>query len=188
MPSFGNGRRSALAPPALVTAAVLFTAACGEDPDTDDYEYRTQDPTDQAQEQSIYCTTADGEIVSEDLCDPALDGDDDHNHYGGSHFILIGNYGSYGSHRIGERLPVTSGTRIHPGDAAARNRVGLPSSGRVSAPAAPRAGAPAPAPGVAPAPDPGRAAPAPNPGTRVQGGIGSGPQGGKSGGGTSAGS
>jgi hypothetical protein len=185
---FSNRQRTALAIPALSSAVVLFTAACGEDPDSGpDYTYRTQDEIDAVQEpppppqpQTVYCTTADGEIVSEDLCDPALDGDGDDTHYSGSSFILLGNYGSPGSHRVGERLPIGSGTQIHPGDTAARTRVGLPPAGRVSA-------GQVPPPRAAPAPDPGRAAPAPRPNTRVQGGIGSGPQGGTSGRGSGGG-
>ncbi len=65
-------------------------------------------------EQVAYCTDENGEIVDEDLCD------DDRG-------------GGFGRGLpVGTVLP-SGGTRINPGDSAARQRAGLPGTGKVSA-------------------------------------------------------
>ncbi len=116
-----NRVRAALTTTVLATAATGFMAGCGAGGEED--------------EQVAYCTDENGEIVDEDLCD------DDRGGGGGLFFLYLGGFGR--GLPVGTVLP-SGGTRINPGDSAARQRAGLPGSGRVSG------------------------------GTRVSGGIGSG--------------
>jgi hypothetical protein len=118
-----NRVRAALTTTVLTTAATGFLTGCGVGGGEED--------------QVAYCTDKDGEIVDEDLCD-----DDRGGGFGGGLFFLyLGGFRS--GLPVGTVLP-RGGTRINPGDTAARQRAGLPGTGRVSA------------------------------GTRVSGGIGSG--------------
>ena len=117
-----NRVRAALTTTVLATAATGFMTGCGVGGD---------------EEQVAYCTDKDGEIVDEDLCDDDRGG----GLGGGLFFLYLGGFRP--GLPVGTVLP-RGGTRINPGDTAARQRAGLPSTGRVSA------------------------------GTRVSGGIGSG--------------
>lgn len=119
-----NRVRRAVQTTALATAASTFMAACATGPGEDD------------QEQVAYCTDENGEIVDDDLCDDSSGGGG-----GGLFFLYLGGFGR--GLPVGSRLP-TGGTRINPGDSAARQAAGLPGTGKVSG------------------------------GTRVSGGIGSG--------------
>jgi hypothetical protein len=118
-----NRIRAALTTTVLTTAATGFMAGCGAGADEE--------------EQVAYCTDKDGKIVDEDLCDDDRGG----GLGGGLFFLYLGGFGR--GLPVGTVLP-SGGTRINPGDSAARQRAGLPGTGRVSA------------------------------GTRVAGGIGSG--------------
>jgi hypothetical protein len=109
-----NRVRAALTTTVLATAATGFMAGCaagGEDED----------------EQVAYCTDENGEIVDEDLCD------DDRRGGGigpGLFFLYLGGFRP--GLPVGTVLP-SGGTRINPGDSAARQRAGLPATGKVSA-------------------------------------------------------
>ncbi len=110
--AFSNRVHSALTTTVLATAATGFLAGCGAGGQ---------------QEQVAYCTNEDGEIVDDDLCD---DGGGGGGGLGGGLFFLY-----LGGFRPG--LPVGSvlpagGTRVNPGDSAARQRYGLPGTGKVS--------------------------------------------------------
>jgi hypothetical protein len=118
-----NRIRAALTTTVLTTAATGFMAGCGVGGGDD--------------EQVAYCTDKDGKIVDEDLCDDDRGG----GLGGGLFFLYLGGFGR--GLPVGTVLP-SGGTRINPGDTAARQRAGLPTTGRVKA------------------------------GTRVAGGIGSG--------------
>ncbi len=108
-----NRVRAALTTTVLATAATGFMAGCtagGED-----------------DEQVAYCTDENGEIVDEDLCD------DDRGGGGigpGLFFLYLGGFRP--GLPVGTVLP-SGGTRINPGDSAARQRAGLPGTGKVSA-------------------------------------------------------
>lgn len=117
-----NRVRAALTTTVLATAATGFMAGCGVGGEED--------------EQVAYCTDEDGEIVDDELCD-----DDRVGGGGGLFFLYLGGFRS--GLPVGTVLP-RGGTRINPGDTAARQRAGLPGSGTVTG------------------------------GTRVSGGIGSG--------------
>ncbi|MCW2636387.1 MAG: hypothetical protein JWQ99_2754 [Blastococcus sp.] len=117
-----NRVRAALTTTVLATAATGFMTGCGVGND---------------EEQVAYCTDKDGKVVDEDLCDDDRGG----GLGGGLFFLYLGGFGR--GLPVGTVLP-GGGTRINPGDTAARQRAGLPGTGRVSA------------------------------GTRVSGGIGSG--------------
>ena len=105
-----NRVRAALTTTVLATAATGFMAGCGAGGDDD--------------EQVAYCTDENGEIVDEDLCD------DDRGGGGGLFFLYLGGFGR--GLPVGTVLP-SGGTRINPGDSAARQRAGLPGTGKVSA-------------------------------------------------------
>ncbi|NEK59171.1 hypothetical protein GCU56_14995 [Geodermatophilus sabuli] len=120
-----NRVRSALTTTVLATAATGFMAGCGAGGEDDE------------QEQVAYCTNEDGEIVDDDLCD------DDRGGFGGGGLFFLYLGGFRPGLPVGTVLP-RGGTRISPGDTAARQRAGLPPSGKVTG------------------------------GTRVSGGIGSG--------------
>ncbi len=107
--AFSNRVRGALTTTVLATAATGFLAGCGSEDE---------------EEQVAYCTNEDGEIVDDDYCD------DDYRGGGGGLFFLY-----LGAFRPG--LPVGTvlprgGTRINPGDTAARQRYGLPGTGKVT--------------------------------------------------------
>jgi hypothetical protein len=108
-----NRVRAALTTTVLATAATGFMAGCaagGED----------------EEEQVAYCTDENGEIVDEDLCD-----DDRGGGIGpGLFFLYLGGFRP--GLPVGTVLP-SGGTRINPGDSAARQRAGLPATGKVSA-------------------------------------------------------
>jgi len=105
-----NRVRAALTTTVLATAATGFMAGCGAGGDDD--------------EQVAYCTDENGEIVDEDLCDDNRGGG------GGLFFLYLGGFGR--GLPVGTVLP-PGGTRINPGDSAARQRAGLPGTGKVSA-------------------------------------------------------
>jgi hypothetical protein len=105
-----NRVRAALTTTVLATAATGFMAGCGAGGEDD--------------EQVAYCTDENGEIVDEDLCD------DDRGGGGGLFFLYLGGFGR--GLPVGTVLP-SGGTRINPGDTAARQRAGLPGTGKVSA-------------------------------------------------------
>jgi hypothetical protein len=107
-----NRVRAALTTTVLATAATGFMAGCGAGGDDED-------------EQVAYCTDENGEIVDEDLCD-----DDRRGGGGGLFFLYLGGFGR--GLPVGTVLP-GGGTRINPGDSAARQRAGLPGTGKVSA-------------------------------------------------------
>ena len=107
-----NRVRAALTTTVLATAATGFMAGCGVGSD---------------EEQVAYCTDKDGEIVDEDLCDDDRGGG---GLGGGLFFLYLGGFRS--GLPVGTVLP-RGGTRINPGDSAARARAGLPSTGKVSA-------------------------------------------------------
>jgi hypothetical protein len=115
-----NRVRSALTTTVLATAATGFMAGCSVG--------------DGEEEQVAYCTDEDGEIVDDRFCDDGYRGP-------GLFFLYLGAFRP--GLPVGSVLP-RGGTRINPGDTAARQRAGLPSTGRVES------------------------------GTRVSGGIGSG--------------
>lgn len=109
-----NRVRAALTTTVLATAATGFMAGCaagGEDED----------------EQVAYCTDENGEIVDEDLCD---DGRSGGGIGPGLFFLYLGGFRP--GLPVGTVLP-SGGTRINPGDSAARQRAGLPATGKVSA-------------------------------------------------------
>jgi hypothetical protein len=106
-----NRVRAALTTTVLATAATGFMAGCGAGGDED--------------EQVAYCTDENGEIVDEDLCD-----DDRGGGGGGLFFLYLGGFGR--GLPVGTVLP-SGGTRINPGDSAARQRAGLPGTGKVGA-------------------------------------------------------
>ena len=107
-----NRVRAALTTTVLATAATGFMAGCGAGGDDD--------------EQVAYCTDENGKIVDEDLCDDDRGG----GLGGGLFFLYLGGFGR--GLPVGTVLP-RGGTRINPGDTAARQRAGLPGSGKVSA-------------------------------------------------------
>jgi hypothetical protein len=107
-----NRIRAALTTTVLTTAATGFMAGCGTDAAEED------------EEQVAYCTDENGEIVDEDLCD------DDRGGGGGLFFLYLGGFGR--GLPVGTVLP-SGGTRIDPGDSAARSRAGLPGTGKVTA-------------------------------------------------------
>jgi hypothetical protein len=103
----------------LATAVVIGTtgilSGCASEPDP----------------RVAYCTDANGTIVDEKYCD-----DTDptyHTHGGVGYFIWYGNYAQ--GLPVGSRLPSdpSMGSRAPANDAAARSRIGVPSSGKVSA-------------------------------------------------------
>jgi hypothetical protein len=116
-----NRVRAALTTTVLSTAATGFLAGCGVGGDED---------------QVAYCTDQDGKIVDDEYCDDGYRGPG-----AGLFFLYLGGFRS--GLPVGTVLP-RGGTRISPGDTAARANAGLPSTGKVTA------------------------------GTRVSGGIGSG--------------
>ena len=101
-----NRVRAALTTTVLATAATGFMAGCGAGGEDED-------------EQVAYCTDENGEIVDEDLCDD----DDRRGGGGGLFFLYLGGFGR--GLPVGTVLP-GGGTRINPGDSAARQRAGLP--------------------------------------------------------------
>ena len=106
-----NRIRAALTTTVLTTASTGFMAGCGAGGVEEE-------------EQIAYCTDEIGEIVDEDFCYADRGGG------GGLFFLYLGGF------RPG--LPVVTvlprgGTRIDPGDSAARQRAGLPATGKVSA-------------------------------------------------------
>ena len=106
--------RSILAAGLMAGIATGFMAGCaagGEDED----------------EQVAYCTDENGEIVDEDLCD-----DDRGGGFGGGGLFFLYLGGFRPGLPVGTVLP-SGGTRINPGDTAARQRAGLPATGKVSA-------------------------------------------------------
>ena len=107
-----NRVRAALTTTVLATAATGFMAGCGAGGEDD--------------EQVAYCTDEDGKIVDEDLCDDDRGGGVG----GGLFFLYLGGFGR--GLPVGTVLP-SGGTRINPGDSAARQRAGLPGTGKVSA-------------------------------------------------------
>jgi hypothetical protein len=107
-----NRVRAALTTTVLATAATGFMAGCGAGGDD--------------AEQVAYCTDENGKIVDEDLCDDDRGGGGG----GGLFFLYLGGFGR--GLPVGTVLP-RGGTRINPGDTAARQRAGLPGSGKVSA-------------------------------------------------------
>ena len=107
-----NRVRAALTTTVLATAATGFMAGCGAGGEDD--------------EQVAYCTDEDGKIVDEDLCDDDRGGGIG----GGLFFLYLGGFGR--GLPVGTVLP-SGGTRINPGDSAARQRAGLPGTGKVSA-------------------------------------------------------
>ena len=107
-----NRVRAALTTTVLATAATGFMAGCGAGGEDD--------------EQVAYCTDEDGNIVDEDLCDDDRGGGVG----GGLFFLYLGGFGR--GLPVGTVLP-SGGTRINPGDTAARQRAGLPGTGKVSA-------------------------------------------------------
>ncbi len=118
-----NRIRAAFTTTVLATAATGFMAGCGAGGEDEE-------------EQVAYCTDENGEIVDDDYCDDSYSGGG-----GGLFFLYLGGFGR--GLPVGTVLP-SGGTRINPGDTAARQRAGLPGSGKVTG------------------------------GTRVSGGIGSG--------------
>jgi hypothetical protein len=106
-----NRVRAALTTTVLATAATGFMTGCGVGED---------------EEQVAYCTDENGKIVDEDLCDDNRGG----GFGGGLFFLYLGGFRS--GLPVGTVLP-RGGTRINPGDTAARRAAGLPSTGRVSA-------------------------------------------------------
>jgi hypothetical protein len=107
-----NRVRAAFTTTVLATAATGFMAGCGVGGDED--------------EQVAYCTDENGKIVDEDLCDDDRGG----GLGGGLFFLYLGGFGR--GLPVGTVLP-RGGTRINPGDTAARRAAGLPGTGRVSA-------------------------------------------------------
>jgi hypothetical protein len=107
-----NRIRAALTTTVLSTAATGFMAGCGGGGDD--------------QEQVAYCTDKNGEVVDEDLCDHDGGG----GLGGGLFFLYLGGFRP--GLPVGTVLP-RGGTRINPGDPAARQRAGLPPTGKVSA-------------------------------------------------------
>ena len=107
-----NRVRAALTTTVLAPAATGVMAGCGAGGEDED-------------EQVAYCTDENGEIVDEDLCD-----DDRRGGGGGLFFLYLGGFGR--GLPVGTVLP-GGGTRINPGDSAARQRAGLPGTGKVSA-------------------------------------------------------
>ncbi|MCW2699042.1 MAG: hypothetical protein JWQ45_577 [Blastococcus sp.] len=107
-----NRVRAALTTTVLATAATGFMAGCGVGADDE--------------EQVAYCTDENGEIVDDDLCDDDRGG----GLGGGLFFLYLGGFRS--GLPVGTVLP-RGGTRINPGDTAARQAAGLPGTGRVSA-------------------------------------------------------
>ncbi len=105
--AFSNRVRGALTTTVLATAATGFLAGCG---------------TDEEEEQVAYCTNEDGEIVDDDYCDDGYRG-------GGLFFLYLGAFRP--GLPVGTVLP-SGGTRINPGDTAARQRYGLPGTGKVT--------------------------------------------------------
>jgi hypothetical protein len=108
-----NRVRAALTTTVLATAATGFMAGCGAGAEEE--------------EQVAYCTDENGEIVDEDLCDDDRAGG---GLGGGLFFLYLGGFRS--GLPVGTVLP-RGGTRINPGDSAARSRAGLPATGKVSA-------------------------------------------------------
>lgn len=108
-----NRVRSALTTTVLATAATGFMAGCAPGGGDDE-------------EQVAYCTDENGEIVDEDLCD------DDRGGFGGGGLFFLYLGGFRPGLPVGTVLP-SGGTRINPGDSAARQRAGLPATGKVSA-------------------------------------------------------
>ena len=107
-----NRVRATLRTTALSTAAGTFLAACAVDGDGTE------------QEQVAYCTDENGEIVDDDYCDDDYDGPG-----AGFFFLYLGGFRTGLS--PGTVLP-RGGTRINPGDAEARSRAGLPSTGKIT--------------------------------------------------------
>ena len=107
-----NRVRAALTTTVLATAATGFMAGCGAGGEDD--------------EQVADCTDENGEIVDEDLCDDDRRGGGG----GGLFFLYLGGFRP--GLPVGTVLP-SGGTRINPGDTAARQRAGLPGTGKVSA-------------------------------------------------------
>jgi hypothetical protein len=95
--------RSYLTLAALATTAGLTTACASQD---------------SAPERQVYCGDEQGVIVDEDRCE-----DDD-----GRYFLWAAAYGR--GLKPGHKL--TGGTRIPFGDAAARERYGLPATGKIA--------------------------------------------------------
>ena len=107
-----NRIRAALTTTVLTTAATGFMDGCAAGGEEEE-------------EQGAYCTDENGEIGDEDPCDDGRGGGG-----GGLFFLYVG--ASRAGLPVGTVLP-RGGTRINPGDAAARQRAGLPSSGKVTA-------------------------------------------------------
>jgi hypothetical protein len=77
---------------------------------------------DQQVTEDLYCATADGTIVDEDLCER------DSSSGGSSYFIWYGSYGG-SSHPVGHKL--SGGNRFPYNDTAQRKNLGLPEKGKV---------------------------------------------------------
>lgn len=78
---------------------------------------------DQKVTEDLYCATADGTIVDEDLCDR-----DSSSGHSSSYFLWHGNYGG-SSHPVGHRL--SGGNHFPYNDTAQRKILGLPETGKV---------------------------------------------------------
>ena len=104
-----NRVRAALTTTVLATAATGYLAGCSVGGDDD---------------QVAYCTDEDGKIVDDDYCDDGYRGPG-----AGLFFLYLGGFRS--GLPLGTVLP-RGGTRINPGDTAARSRAGLPSTGKVT--------------------------------------------------------
>jgi hypothetical protein len=104
-----NRVRAALTTTVLATAATGYLAGCSVGGDDD---------------QVAYCTDEDGKIVDDDYCDDGY-----HGPGAGLFFLYLGGFRS--GLPLGTVLP-RGGTRINPGDTAARSRAGLPSTGKVT--------------------------------------------------------
>jgi hypothetical protein len=119
----GAGETVAATGPALAVttspARTVEPAAVVDEP--------VEEPVDESGDDEVfYCADTEGEIVDEDLCDDDRGGGVG----GGLFFLYLGGFGR--GLPVGTVLP-SGGTRINPGDAAARQRAGLPASGKVSA-------------------------------------------------------
>ena len=104
-----NRVRAALTTTVLTTAATGYLAGCSIGGDDD---------------QVAYCTDENGKIVDDDYCDDGY-----HGPGAGLFFLYLGGFRS--GLPLGTVLP-RGGTRINPGDTAARSRAGLPSTGKVT--------------------------------------------------------
>jgi hypothetical protein len=110
-----NRIRAALTTTVLTTAATGFMAGCGGGGGEE-------------QDQVAYCTDENGKIVDDNLCDD--NGGGGGGLGAGLFFLYLGGFRP--GLPVGTVLP-RGGTRINPGDAAARQHAGIPGTGKVSA-------------------------------------------------------